>query len=33
MQVIDVDFDELDRDVADEIRRYDELQAWIEASE
>jgi hypothetical protein len=27
------DFDELDRDTADELRRYDELQAWIDASE
>ena len=23
-------FDELDRDTADELRRYDELQKWLE---
>jgi hypothetical protein len=33
MQVIDVDFDNDDRDVSDELRRYDELQAWIDAAE
>jgi hypothetical protein len=25
------DFDDLDRDTADELRRYDELQRWIDA--
>jgi hypothetical protein len=24
------DFDDDDRDVADELRRYDELQKWLE---
>jgi hypothetical protein len=25
------DFDDDDRDVSDELRRYDELQRWIDA--
>lgn len=28
--MIDVDFDDLDRDTADELRRYDEMTAWLE---
>jgi len=24
------DFDDMDRDTADELRRYDELSAWLE---
>lgn len=24
------DFDDIDRDTADELRRYDELTAWLE---
>lgn len=27
------DWDNDDRDVSDELRRYDELQAWIDAAE
>ena len=30
--MIDVDFDD-ERDVSDELRRYDELQAWIATQE
>jgi hypothetical protein len=27
------DFDELDRDTADELRRYDEMQRWLDTLE